>query len=611
MNALKASELSGFKIGEHDAPDSMADTLVVAISQSGTTTDTNRTIEMVKVRGAHTLAIVNRRDSDITFKVDGVMYTSSGRDIEMSVASTKAFYAQIVAGALLGLYIASVKGRRDDAFVAGEVKQLLEIPDQMRCVLANMDAIRQAAERTAVKKTYWATVGSGPNKVAADEIRIKLSELCYKTISSDFVEDKKHIDLSSEPLIIVCAAGARGSVIGDIIKDTAIFKAHKATPIVIANEGETRFDLYAEEVIHVPTVSEHLAPIMNTLVGHLWGYYAAMAINDGSRFMYRFQEDVKESIQASSKRGLDVYEIVLDRSFKEKISNFYNKFRKAKKEKHLPGIFGIDASADLTLLLKYLMGRLPVSDFELDFGVKGTAVNMLEKLFACLGESINVMARPVDAIKHQAKTVTVGTSRLREKVEGLLFDTLEAYGLDIGQLINRNIVVLKNLQTIVSGIKGAILYKISGLTALGEVTDETRIEIVDKTGVLKPIPSRVETNSRLTGTKKIIVSEGNVYVGKGRKDDRSILVIPLISAAPETPSTLANLLLLNIAFKSNVLLPDKIKALGGKFERIKNIVQENSPEWEDRFIEMVSIDELFGRSSEKISEVIVAAINGK
>jgi hypothetical protein len=61
---------------------------------------------MVRARGARTLAIVNRRDSDITFKVDGVLYTSSGRDIEMSVASTKAFYSQIVAGALLGLKIA-------------------------------------------------------------------------------------------------------------------------------------------------------------------------------------------------------------------------------------------------------------------------------------------------------------------------------------------------------------------------------------------------------------------------------------------------------------------------------------------------------------------------
>ena len=91
----------------------MADALVVAISQSGTTTDTNRVGGHGRQRGARTLAIVNRRDSDLTFKVDGVMYTSSGRDIEMSVASTKAFYAQIIAGALLGLHFAQLKGRRD------------------------------------------------------------------------------------------------------------------------------------------------------------------------------------------------------------------------------------------------------------------------------------------------------------------------------------------------------------------------------------------------------------------------------------------------------------------------------------------------------------------
>jgi glucosamine--fructose-6-phosphate aminotransferase (isomerizing) len=128
LRALKASELSGFELSEGDSAQSMADTLVVAISQSGTTTDTNRTVDMVKARGAHTLAIVNRRDSDITFKVDGVLYTSSGRDIEMSVASTKAFYSQIVAGALLGLKVASIKGRRSIEFLSDQIAELLQIP---------------------------------------------------------------------------------------------------------------------------------------------------------------------------------------------------------------------------------------------------------------------------------------------------------------------------------------------------------------------------------------------------------------------------------------------------------------------------------------------------
>jgi len=104
--SFKASEFSGFMLD-----DTLEDALVVAITQSGTTTDTNRAIDMARGQGAFTLAIVNRRDSDITFKVDGVLYTSSGRDIEMAVASTKAYYSQIVAGGILGLKLAQLTGR--------------------------------------------------------------------------------------------------------------------------------------------------------------------------------------------------------------------------------------------------------------------------------------------------------------------------------------------------------------------------------------------------------------------------------------------------------------------------------------------------------------------
>jgi len=608
ISALKASELSGFKLNDDDDTDSMADALVISISQSGTTTDTNRTVDMVKERGAHTMAIVNRRDSDITFKVDGVMYTSSGRDIEMSVASTKAFYSQIVAGALLGLKIAGLQDRRNDEFVAAQIKELIAMPGHMRKILSMHNKIGDSAKRLATTKTYWAAVGSGPNKASADEIRIKLSELCYKTISSDYVEDKKHIDLSSEPLIIVCAAGARGTVIGDIIKDTAIFQAHKATVVVITDEGENRFEPYAEDVFHVPIVSEHFAPILNTLVGHIWGYYAAMAINEGSQFLFDFNKDIRKTIDDHADQGMDVYELVLEKSFREKIAFFYKEFRRKKADNSFQAAMMLEAASDLTLLLKYLSGRLPVSDFEIDFGKKGTALNMLNTLFECLGESINCMSRPVDAIRHQAKTVTVGTSRISEKVEGILFETLIEYNIHTSQLINRNIIVLKNLQEIVSDIKGAIFYRIGGLNLLGEPTDETTIEIIKKDGVLKPIPSRVETDSLLKGTKRIIVREGNVYIGKGRKDDRSIIVIPIISASPATPNMIEYMLLLNISFKENVPLTVKIKALGGKHERIKNIVQENSVVWDERHIELVEMKDLFGISAEKIGEFIISRL---
>lgn len=609
ISAMKASELSGFQLGAEGDASSMSDTLVIAISQSGTTTDTNRTVDMVKNRGACTMAIVNRRDSDITFKVDGVVYTSSGRDIEMSVASTKAFYSQIVAAALVGLNIARIKQRRSAADVTEELKALLALPGQMRTVLTLKEKIEASAQRLAPQKTYWAAVGSGPNKAAADEIRIKLSELCYKTISSDFVEDKKHIDLSSEPLIIVCAAGTGSTVIGDIIKDTAIFKAHKATPVVIADEGEERFDPYAEDVFLVPGTSPHLAPILNTLVGHLWGYYAALALNNGSLFLHNFREDIQRSMNQYARDGLDIYEILLEKGFREKMITFYSEFRKRQAEGRIPSV--MSHTSDLMLLLKYLAGRLPVSDFEMDFGKKGTALNMINSLFGFLGRSINGLSRPVDAIKHQAKTVTVGTSRISEKIEGILFEALEKHDISTAQLINRNILVLKNLQGVVAAINGSILYRIDGLNLLGELTDTTTITVIKKEGILETLSSRVEEDTALKGTKRIIVRQGNVYIGKGRKDDRSILVIPAISTDPAASNRIEHLLLLNIGFREEVSLPARIKALGGKYEHIKNIVQENSVAWQDEYLELIPMDELFGRSAEKIGERIITAVNRK
>ena len=597
IDALKSSELSGFKLDQGGCNSGFEDTLVVAITQSGTTTDTNRTIDMVRAKKAHTLAIVNRRDSDITFKVDGVIYTSCGRDIEMSVASTKAFYSQIIAGAVLGLFMAQIKGRDPD-FINSEIKKLLAIPAQMEKVLTLKDQIKNSAQRLATAKTYWAAVGSGPNKSSADEIRIKLSELCYKTISSDFVEDKKHIDLSSEPLIMVCAAGTRETVIGDIVKDTAIFNAHKSTVIVIADENEYRFTPYAQDVFHVPAISEHLAPLLNTLAGHLWGYYAALVINEDSVFLNEFREEICQSIDQYAVNATDVYELVLEKSFQEKIVHFYQRFRARRKP----------ISPDLILLLKYLAGKLPAADFEIDFNCKGTASNMLEALLKCLGDAINISSRPVDAIKHQAKTVTVGTSRLSKDAEGLIFESLKNLKINLARLTPINISVLKKLQKITSKILGTVLYKIEGLNLLGEPTLQTTITILSRHGTSAQIPSRIETDQTLKGIKKIIVRRGNVYIGIGRKDERSILVIPILSDDPVQPNLISNLLLLNISFKEIVPLADKIKALGGKFEHIQNIVQEKLNTWDDQYLEFVPIPELFGRSAEKIGEFILTKI---
>ncbi len=228
-----------------------------------------------------------------------------------------------------------------------------------------------------------------------------------------------------------------------------------------------------------------------------------------------------------------------------------------------------------------------------------------------MGNAINTLARPVDAIKHQAKTVTVGTSRISEVFEGTIFDELAANDIQISQLTNKNVLVIKNLQEVISNVKGGLLYQISGLSLLGEVTPETKIRVMGKTGSLTQETSRVENDPRLKGTKNIIVREGNVYIGKGRKDNKSILVIPVISKSPSTPNIIEYILSLNVVFKTpgEVSLLKKIKALGGKYTRLKDwVLESENIQWDDNFLNLVAVDTLFGDTAEQVVETILKKI---
>ena len=123
-----------------------------------------------------------------------------------------------------------------------------------------------------------------------------------------------------------------------------------------------------------------------------------------------------------------------------------------------------------------------------------------------------------------------------------------------------------------------------------------------KTGILKDIPSRVEKDNKLKGTKSIIVREGNVFIGRGIKDSRHILIIPIISSRKDSINVIEKILLLNVSFKTKTPLMSRIKALGGKYQRIKNIVQEKNIKWKDLFLNEISIIDLFGNTAEATAE---------
>ena len=145
---------------------------------------------------------------------DGVLYTSDGRDVEMSVASTKAFYAQVAAGFLLAVALAERPAAPTAACPTSCCGALRELPDGHGG--GARPGGRRSAGCAASVGAAPALLGGGraadPNRIAAAEIRIKLSELCYQSIACDATEDKKHIDLSSrtaDPGVRRRAAAAR------------------------------------------------------------------------------------------------------------------------------------------------------------------------------------------------------------------------------------------------------------------------------------------------------------------------------------------------------------------------------------------------------------------
>jgi len=525
--ARLATELSGFGL----RPD-MSDTLIVAVSQSGTTTDTNRTVDLVRARGATVISIVNRRGSDLTDRSDGVLYTSDGRDVEMSVASTKAFYAQVAAGVILAAAIAAEIGTSDAA--AADRRRLLgslrELPDAMEQVLATRPAIAAAAHAVAPTRRSWAIVGSGADRIAAQELRIKLSELCYKAIACDATEDKKHIDLSSEPMIIVCAAGLQGSNADDVAKEVAIYRAHKAAPIVIAAEGDERFSA-ALHVLSVPAVDPSLAFVLATVVGHLFGYEAALAIDASAVPLRHARAAIEQRVGGPAAADGDHLLAELRDDFAPLAARFFDGVRGGLYD----GSLEAGTAVRLASLLRYGTGIAPLESYEVEHGRAGSPIALVEDLTSALTAGIEELTRPVDAIKHQAKTVTVGISRSDEGLMQvpLVVATFEA-GAPRDRVSYRALRTLAGLDPAVEEVIGFTRYAVEGTVE----THEATVRVVDRGGISRDLPLRTERNPILRGTKHRVAMEREVTVAVGRSDGRTVVIVPEVRGTQCTGLTL-------------------------------------------------------------------------
>ena len=574
VEAQLATELSGFLMAED-----MSDTLVIAVSQSGTTTDTNRTVDLIRQRGGHIIAIVNRRGSDLVAKSHGVLYTSDGRDVEMSVASTKAFYAQVAASVLLSSALANlIDEERDQTNVLSALRAL---PEAMRQVLVTRPAIASAAQRHAPQKRYWAVVGNGPNRIAANEIRIKLSELCYKAIPEDGTEDKKHIDLSSEPLIFVCATGLSGSNIDDVAKEIAIYRAHKATPIVVASEGDTRFEP-AAELLNVPQLHPSLDFILATMVGHLFGYEAALAI-DNQALPLRQMRSTLDNIIAKGTLPDGAFEELQD-EIALPAGLFLDELRSSGYDGHLEA----STAAKVVTILRYVTGVASLDSYQIEVGKVGRPGVVIDDLNAALTKAIDELTRPIDAIKHQAKTVTVGISRTDETLlQSVLAKAALAAGTPRDRLSYRGLRTLAALDASVAEITGWTRYRIEG-----DVTQDATIQVIDRGGIASGIASRTDSDPSLRGGKHRAAFEKEITVGVG-SDGRSVIHVPEVKDNQTTGLTL-----LHCRFHDQLPTPAiraVLQGYRGRYGALKDAVTESHPSFRDDILATIDVVELLTR----------------
>jgi len=242
-------------------------TLVVAISQSGETMDTLMALRHAREQKSRVLAICNTNGSTIPRESDAVLYTHAGPEI--AVASTKGYLTQIVACYLVGLYLSQVRGTMFGDEIRAVVDDLREMPDKVATVLADMDPVR-ALGRELVDATSVLFLGRHVGYPTALEGALKLKELAYMHAEGFAAGELKHGPIAlidgGQPVIAIVPSPRGRDVLHDkVVSNLQEVRARGARTIVIAEDGDTDVEPYADLVIRVPQSPTLLQPLLTVV----------------------------------------------------------------------------------------------------------------------------------------------------------------------------------------------------------------------------------------------------------------------------------------------------------------------------------------------------------
>jgi glutamine---fructose-6-phosphate transaminase (isomerizing) len=255
--------------------------LTIVITQSGETADTTAAQREARAKGSRTIAISNVMDSTIAREADGVIYTNAGPEI--SIASTKAFTAQMAVLFLFALYLGQVRGKLSKDQVRRYISELLELPKKVETVLESAPDCERLADKYHKMESFL-FLGRASHYPVAMDGALKLKEVSYVHAEGYPTGEVKHgpnalID-ENLPVVIIatCDRNDPGSVLRyqKNVANIKGFKQQSGRVIAIASQDDEEMRKLADHTIFMPQAPELLLPILEIVPLQLFAYYVAV-----------------------------------------------------------------------------------------------------------------------------------------------------------------------------------------------------------------------------------------------------------------------------------------------------------------------------------------------
>lgn len=248
-------------------------TLVIGVSQSGETADTLTAIKQSKTKGSHVLIITNRPDSAMAREADSLISVCAG--IEVSVAATKSYMAQLVSFYMLALYMAEIKGSMDKNLLINLKKELIKLPEKAEEILAQESQVKLCARKYANAKNF-VYIARGINYATALEGALKLKEISYINATGYPAGELKHGPIAMlDETLPVLSIMMKGKVFEKILSNSEEAKARNARMIALTNSTDEKLEELFDDILRVPDTDEYLSPILAIIPLQLLAYYIA------------------------------------------------------------------------------------------------------------------------------------------------------------------------------------------------------------------------------------------------------------------------------------------------------------------------------------------------